>query len=403
MKKKLVLCLLFATILLAWCTDSDKFIEIDSDNWLSDQWLSAKQVFDNQIQEAQYLKDLEKYISYNVLSYTENKPFNSDFSLNIKFDDVSSVQWWLDFFQKKFSKKYDLESRDIKFDIEARQIQEDSEPFDASGSVTLLYQDNEMYANLHDFGVFMGEGNMVAKMYTLLGDMIIDRWVNLEINSGGIISVNEKEDIKLQYITWNLLNVLKTDQLYDSPNFLNSVAELIDTLNSHVDLWISTNWLSLKTVWEIKYSEANWIIQKEFRASFEWYQSAFDLSFIASQNWLEIYLYNIKEFDSDLQKFVDLDSEFFCSLKEIKKSEYEVAFWSTKSQQKIVDMQWNIDFNDTIKFGSNFILEPLELVSGQKISWRLDGYLIKQSAKWDEVLPELSWDIVLFSDLLSSL
>ena len=199
------------------------------------------------------------------------------------------------------------------------------------------------------------------------------------------------------------MNVLKTDQLYDSPNFLNSVAELIDTLNSHVDLWISTNWLSLKTVWEIKYSEANWIIQKEFKASFEWYQSAFDLSFIASQNWLEIYLYNIKEFDSDLQKFVDLDSEFFCSLKEIKKSEYEVAFWSTKSQQKIVDIQWNIDFNDTIKFGSNFILEPLELVSGQKISWRLDGYLIKQSAKWDEVLPELSWDIVLFSDLLSSL
>ena len=98
-----------------------------------------------------------------------------------------------------------------------------------------------------------------------------------------------------------------------------------------------------------------------------------------------------------------MDSEFFCSLKEIKKSEYEVAFWSTKSQQKIVDIQWNIDFNDTIKFGSNFILEPLELVSGQKISWRLDGYLIKQSAKWDEVLPELSWDIVLFSDLLSSL
>jgi hypothetical protein len=94
-----------------------------------------------------------------------------------------------------------LESRDIKFNIEARQVQEDSEPFDASGSVTLLYQDNEMYANLHDFGVFMGEGNMVAKMYTLLGDMIIDRWVNLEINSGGIISVNEKEDIKLQYIT----------------------------------------------------------------------------------------------------------------------------------------------------------------------------------------------------------
>jgi len=49
-------------------------------------------VFNNQIEEAQYLQDIEKYISYDVLSITENKPFKSDFSLNAKFDGNSSLQ-----------------------------------------------------------------------------------------------------------------------------------------------------------------------------------------------------------------------------------------------------------------------------------------------------------------------
>ena len=402
MKKNLFFVLSFATVLLAWCINSNQLKEIDSDNWVSEEWLSVEQVFNSQIDDAQYLKDIENYISYDVLSITENKPFNSDFSLDAKFDENSSVQWGLSFSQNKISKTHDLESRDVEFNVIAREVREDSKPFEASGSATLLYQDNEMYANFHKFWVFMGEGNMVAKMYTLLWGMVIDKRVNLEINSGWIISL-DTDEAKLPYVIWTITNVLKTEEIYDSPNFLNSVVELINMINSNIDLWISTNELVIKSVEDAKYSESDGIIQKEFTASFQWAESAFDLSFVASQKWLEIHLYNIKEFDSDLQDFHDSDSEFIFSLKETKKSEYDIIFQSTKYQQKIVDIQWNIDIDDTIKLNANFILEPLQLIEWQKISWTLEWNILKQPAKWDETLPELSWDIILFSDLISAL
>ena len=71
MKKNLFFLLLFATVLLAWCFNSDdQFTEIDLDNWISDGWLSVEQTFNNQIEESQYLKDIEKYISYDILSST---------------------------------------------------------------------------------------------------------------------------------------------------------------------------------------------------------------------------------------------------------------------------------------------------------------------------------------------
>ena len=403
MKKNLIFFLSFVTILLTWCFNSNQFKEIDSNNRVSGDWLSAEQTFNKQIEESQFLKDIEQYISYDILSTTENKPFNADFYLEANFDENSSVQWWLNVSQKKVSKTHDLESRDIEFNVVAREIKEDADPFEASGSVTLLYQDNEMYANLHNFGVFMWEENMVAKMYTLLWGMVVDKRVNLEINSWWIISLNTDEEIKLQHIIWTITNVLQTEWIEESPNFINSVAELLDTINSHIDLWISTNGLAIKSVEETKYSELDWIIQKEFTASFQWSESAFDLSFTVSQKWLEVYLYNIKEFNTDSQDFHDSDSEFIFSLKETKKSEYNITFQSTKSQQKIVDIQWNIDFDDAIKFNGNFTLEPLQLIKWQKISWILEWNILRQPAKWDETLPELSWDIILFSELISTL
>ena len=113
-----------------------------------------------------------------------------------------------------------------------------------------------MYANIHDFGIFMWEGNMVAKMYTLLWDSFIGKWIDLEVHSGWIITLNEQEDVKLQYILWTLKNVLKTQWVEeDSPNFLNGVVELIDSINSHIDLWISTDGLTLQSIDSIRYFE----------------------------------------------------------------------------------------------------------------------------------------------------
>ena len=404
MKKKLLTILSFVLVVLAGCNNSS-ITEIDANSWTSKAWLSAENVFNQQIEEAQYIQDLQDFVSYNVLLTTEDKPFVSDTSITAKFDSQSSVQWWVSFSEKKYSKTHDLEDMEITFDVKAEESSDDSEPFYASWSLSLVYQNNEMYANIHDFWVFMWEGNMLAKMYTLLWDSLIDQWVDLEAHSGGIITLNEKEDIKLQYIVWTLKNVLKTQWVNeDSPNFLNGVVELIDTVNSHIDLWISTNGLTLQWIDSIKYFELkNWIIQKEFIWKFEWDESAFDLSFTASKNWLEIHLYNIKRYDEDIMDYKDTDYEVIFSVQENNKSDYSIKFKSLQSRQAVVDIDWNLKYDNQVKFSGKFILEPLELIQWQKISWNIEWKIIKASPNGDEVFHEVSWEIIPLSSVLSSL
>ena len=404
MKKNLLVLTSFVVVLLAWCNNS-KITEIDPNTWTSSGWLSVEKVFDQQIEESQYIQDLQDFISYNILQITEDKPFVADTSINANFDGQSSVQWWVTFSQKKYSKSRDSENREIVFDIKAESSQEDTEPFYASWSLSLLYQNNDMYANIHSFWVFMWEGNMLAKMYTLLWDSLIDQWVDLEAQSGGIIVLNEKEDIKLQYILWTLKNVLKSEWVKeDSPNFLNGVAELIDTVNSHIDLWISTNNLSIESIDSIKYFElTNWIIQKEFVWKFKWSESAFDLSFVTSKQWLEVRFYNIKRYDEDVADYVDTYSEISFSIQENTKSDYSIKFQSLQSEQVIVDVDWNLKYDNWAKFSGKFILEPLELNQPQKISWNFEWEIVKSSPDGSEIIPEISWEIVPLSTILSSL
>ena len=386
-------------IWLVWCSNLDnQVVKLDSQEW--------EHLFNNQVDGFQYIKDLEDYLSYDILSITEDRPYSLDFSFSVKFDKNSSLQWWLELVQKKFIKSKDLETSDIDFKINAENSKKEIEPFDLSWSVSLLYKDSEMYANLHNLNVFMWEGNMTAKMYTLLWDMIIDKWVDLEIHSGWVIEVDESDNKRLPYIVWTLKNVLKSERINeDSPNFLNGVAELIDTVNSRVDLWISTNELKMINH-EISYSKL-WdkSIQKEFTWSFQWKQSAFDLSFIASQEWIQIHVYNIKikEYDADISDYSDTDTEFMFSLKEDKKSEYSVNFESSKLQQKVIDLKWKIKYSDKLDFSADFILEPLEIEAWEKFSWKLDGYIIKKSWEFNEQIPEISGNVLLWSDLLSSL
>jgi hypothetical protein len=54
---------------------------------------------------------------------------------------------------------------------------------------------------------------------------------------------------------------------------------------------------------------------------------------------LDVNLYNIREYDEDMQDYKSLDSELLFSIQEIKKSEYSVNFQSLKSEQKIADIQ----------------------------------------------------------------
>lgn len=402
MKKNLLALLSIATIIIAGCTDTE-VIKINSENWISDEWLSAEKLFDKQIEQSQYIKDLENFLSYDILLNTEQKPFTSSLYFDADFDENSSVQWWLEFSQKKVLKSNSLESIDIEYDLDARKNWKDLEPIYSSWNVTLLYQNDQMYAYLHNFWIFMWEWNMSAKMYTLLWDMIKDRWVDLEVDNWWLVSVSTEEDKKLPYIIWTLKNILETKDLQSSPNFSNSVAEMIDVINLHINLWISTNELSIID-YEIAYSEL-WheTIQKEFTGSFQWKDSAFDLSFIVSQKWVEIHLYNIREYDDDIEDYKDMDSEFLFSLQENKKSDYSVEFQSTKYRQKVIDLQWKIKYSDDVKFSADFVLEPIELISWQKISWEIKWNIQKENLNGTEKFPELSWEIMSINEILSAL
>lgn len=403
MKKKLLVVISFAAILLAWCNNS-QIVEIDPSNWTSNEWLSLDDAFNQQVEDSQYIQDLQDFLSYNTLLMTEDKPFVSDMSLNAKFDDKSSIKWWIDFSQNKYSKAHDMEDMEINFDIRAEEPENDLEPFYASWDLSLVYQNKWMYANIHNFWVYMWEGNMVAKMYTLLWNSFIGQWIDLEANSGWVVTINEKEDIKLQYILWTLKNVLKTQWVNeDSPNFLNGIAELIDTVNSHVDLWISTKGLTLLN-FENKYFQlSDDDIQRGFTGSFKWDESEFSLSFTVSKKWLQIYVYDIKEFDEDSWDYVSNDAEFEFSLKENKKSEYSIKIQSLKAKQAVANIQWHLKYDNQVNFVGNFILEPLELAQWQKISWNMELKIIKKTPNGDEIFPEVSWEIVSLTSILSSL
>jgi len=396
MKKNLFIILSLFAVSLAWCTTSNnQVINIDPQEW--------EQLFNTQVEEFQYIKDLEDFLSYNVLSLTEDKPFTSDLYLSAEFDENSSLQWWVDFSQRKISKAHNLEAADMEITIKAENLEKDSTPFDLSWNVSLLYKDWEMYANLHSLDVFMWEGNMVAKMYTLLWGLVIDSWVDLEVHSWWAITLNESEDKRLSYIIWTLKNVLKTENVKSSPNFLNSVAELIDTINSRIDLWIFTDELSMVSH-EISYSElSDKTIQKEFIWVFQWKKSAFDMSFVVSKKWFDARLYNIREYNEEVSDYKDQDVEFLFSLNEDNKSEYIVKFESVKDQQKVVDLQWKIKYANTVNFSANFVMEPLELVNWQKISWIVEWNITKKRWESDREFPELTWEILSLNWILSSL
>jgi len=402
MKKNLFLGVCLFTFLLCGCSNNEN-VKINADAWSVENGVSIEKYFDNQVDEFQYIKDLEDFLSYDISLITEDRPYNSDTLVDIKFDKQSSVQWWLYFSKKDISKSYNQEYSDIEFNLKAESLQDSIEPFDVSWCVSFLYNSGELYAKLHDLSVFMWEGNMVAKMYTLLWNTIRDRRIDLEINRGWIIQVNEDVGKKLPYIVSTLKNVVKSEWINEgSPNFLNWIAELIDTINSYVDLWISTNGLSLLT-YDVGYFQSDETIQKVFTGRFHSKESEFSLSFTASKNLFKVDLYDITRYDEDALWYKDMDQDFTFSIQEDKKSEYWVKFISTKYRQKIADVTWKIKYWDSVKFSADFELQPLEIIEWQKISWEFKWNIEKRIWEWNWIIPELTWDILILSDLLSSL
>lgn len=402
MKKKLILILSFVTLILVWCNDSN-IKEIDTENWVSDEWLWVEKVFNQQIDEAQYIKDLEDYLSYKILSITENKPYTSKFSIDVDFDDKSPIHWWIEFSQEKYSKTNDYETSNIELSVDVINSQDDADPIKIEWALSLLYQNNWMYLELQDFDLSMWEDNDSAKMYNLMWDLLKNKWVDLEVGDWWIISLDTESDTKLQYIVWTLKNVLKTEWINeDSPNFLNGVAELIDTINWYIDLGISTNELQLVTREGEYFQLSDKSIQRVFTWMFQSKESEFTLAFTADKNWLQVHLYDIREFDG-YSEYLPTDVEFIFSIKENNKSEYSVVFYSTKYQQKAFDFEWKIKYSDIIEFSANFELEPAQLFVWQRISWNVEWKSVKRTWVEDAQFPVLSGDLLSISDLLSSI
>ena len=244
---------------------------------------------------------------------------------------------------------------------------------------------------------------MTAKMYTLLLDMVKDQWVDLEASEWWIISINKDDNTDISNIIWTLKNILETKDIQSNQTFSSNIAEMIDTINSRIDLWISTDELTLLSQ-KIEYFElSDESIQKGFTGSFQWSQSAFDLSFMVSKELIGVRLYDIREYNEDVLDWEDIEKEFVFSLQEDGKSEYLIKIESLKLQQKVVDLQWKIEYLDKLKFSADFILEPLEIMAWEKISWKFDGYLIKKAWDFDKQIPEISGNVLSWNELLSSL
>ncbi len=390
MKKNIIIWLSLLFCFLYGCWNKQP-TPISDTNRKSENWLSINETFNKQIGNTQYISDLQDFFQLNDYENIKTK-------INAKFDEKSTLQWRFNFSKNKILIWKD-ENSEITFDIVANSTQDNKEPFETSWSLSLLYKNDEVYVQLHSFWLFMWEENIKAKMYTLLLDLVRDKRVNLEVHSSWFIQIDENSNP--EKLAENLKNILTISNENWNPDFIQNLSELIETINWYIDLWISTEDLSINSPREISYSELNgWIIQKEFTWHFKSRDSIFDLSFIANTQWISINIFNIQSKNDE--NYEDLDSDFSLSIDETNKWKYKFDLESSKLKQKVIDCKWTIEYWDIVKISWNFILEPIELISGQKISWKLTWTVSKDNS-WNLKLPELTWDILLFNELLNSL
>jgi hypothetical protein len=69
----------------------------------------------------------------------------------------------------------------------------------------------------------------------------------------------------------------------------------------------------------------------------------------------------------------------------------------------VIDLQGEIKCENGVKFSIDFVLESLEALAWQRISWELGWSVIKHSWEWDKEIPEFTGNILLRSDILASL
>jgi len=392
--KKLLPILLFVPFLLMGCSK-----EIPQDigtDWKSEEWFSAADEFNKQIEESKILSDFSNLFSITTNNLNTDESIISSISLTGTFDKSSSVQGNIAFSKETKQLANKEENSEITFDINSTPTTWNQQPLSTQWSLSLLYRDKWLYAQLHDFSLYMWEWNTTAHMYSLFADLLIDRRIDLEAWEWWIINVDENNITASELVYW-IKSIFKSSNL--TPEECNetskNIENLLQTINSYIKLWFEPTWLTLMSKWDWIYSEfSDWTIQKSYSGLVSNSESSFIFSYVASTKWIEISIWNIT-----LEE--PLDYEIYISLTP-NKSDYNIIIKSIKSGQEVSHIEWNLKFEDTLTFQWNVLLEPLELIQWEKISGNIK-WEISNIKSNNTVLPELSWNLLLLSNVLKSI
>lgn len=392
MKKKLLLRCLILSLPLSGCWDNTNLQQIDPSTRTSHNWLSVEQELADQLWKSNYLSDINDFFSLDKLNKSQKSDFSSDENINIVFDKDSSIEWWVVLSVEK-STQWEDSISDIAFSINADDTK--TEPFLASWNISLLHFSWNSYMQIHNFGLFNGEGNMQTKFFSLLANELKNKWIDLEMTWWKI----ETMDIWI-----DLFNIsLFSDKISDSSQSVKWLQNILSFTDQYAKRWIDIHNLSLSSIKRISYAvDKKWIIWKGFVWSFSSEWNKFDALINTSQKWFRIYIYNVAEFDEDTEQFRQRDIEIDVSLEENKKSDYSLAISSSKNKQKTLNLSWKLIFDNWVKINANFVLEPLEIIAGQKFSWKIEWTIQKKSSLNREI-PQLSWETLYISKISSTL
>ena len=392
MKKKLLLRCLILSLPLSGCWDNKNLQQIDPSTRTSQNWLSVEQELADQLWKSNYLSDINDFFTLDKLNKSQKSDFSSDENINIVFDKDSSIEWWVVLSVEK-STQWEDSISDIAFSINADDTK--TEPFLASWNISLLHFSWNFYMQIHNFGLFNGEGNMQTKFFSLLANELKNKWIDLEMTWWKI----ETMDIWI-----DLFNIsLFSDKISDSSQSVKWLQNILSFTDQYAKRWIDIHNLSLSSIKRISYTvDKKWIIWKGFEWSFNSEWNKFDALINTSQKWFRIYIYNVAEFDEDTEQFRQRDIEIDVSLEENKKSDYSLAISSSKNKQKTLNLSWKLIFDNWVKINANFVLEPLEIIAGQKFSWKIEWTIQKKSSLNREI-PQLSWETLYISKISSTL
>lgn len=392
MKKKLLLRCLILSLPLSGCWGNKNLQQIDPSTRTSQNWLSVEQELADQLWKSNYLSDINDFFSLDKLNKSQKSDFSSDENINIVFDKDSSIEWWVVLSVEK-STQWEDSISDIAFSINADDTK--TEPFLASWNISLLHFSWNSYMQIHNFGLFNGEGNMQTKFFSLLANELKNKWIDLEMTWWKI----ETMDIWI-----DLFNIsLFSDKISDSSQSVKWLQNILSFTDQYAKRWIDIHNLSLSSIKRISYAvDKKWIIWKGFEWSFNSEWNKFDALINTSQKWFRIYIYNVAEFDEDTEQFRQRDIEIDVSLEENKKSDYSLAISSSKNKQKTLNLSWKLIFDNWVKINANFVLEPLEIIAGQKFSWKIEWTIQKKSSLNREI-PQLSWETLYISKISSTL